>query len=143
MWPVSDLRSYLSGRWRVTRTMVDLRDAIRGTLEGTAQFTPVGGSLLYKELGTLSFGAHRGPAEQQLDFAFPSEVARAEVAFRDGRAFHPLDLSRGEDNLTHACNPDLYEGRFLALDANRWQSTWKVTGPRKDQQIATLYTRLN
>jgi hypothetical protein len=44
--------------------------------------------------------------------------------------------------VSHACGDDLYEGRFIALDAGRWQSRWTVAGPRKDQVILTLYTRV-
>jgi hypothetical protein len=28
------------------------------------------------------------------------------------------------------------------MSANQWQSAWNVKGPRKDQEIVTLYTRL-
>lgn len=142
LWPISDLRAYLTGRWTLARTIRDLRQVIGGTLEGTAEFTPADSGLLYCEEGILTLGSHRGPAEQQLCFAFPLSDARADVAFRDGRPFYQLDLSRGADAVTHVCDPDLYEGHFLALDADRWQSVWKVTGPRKDQELLSLYTRL-
>ena len=114
-----------------------------GTAEGEAHFAPSGQSLVYEEHGTVSFGAHHGPAEQQSVFEFPSGPSRATVKFRDGRIFHELDLSQGQAAVSHVCEPDFYEGVFVAMNADAWQSTWDVTGPRKDQKIVTLYTRLS
>ena len=65
------------------------------------------------------------------------------MRFRDGREFHEFDLSEGRSIVSHACGDDLYEGSFVALDETRWQSVWKVAGPRKDQEVLTLYTRLS
>ena len=90
----------------------------------------------------LNFGAHNGTAEQRYWYDFHRGDARACVSFRDGRAFHDLDLSQGQALVFHTCDPDLYEGRFTALDPRQWQSEWKIAGPRKDQEIITLYSRL-
>lgn len=142
MWSVSDLRTFLSGAWQVDRSLLDRRHSIAGDFRGQANFSPVGHSLLYHEHGKMRFGAHDGLAEQTQRFEFPNGDGRACVRFRDGRAFHDLDLSQGEYTVTHACDPDLYEGRFVALDQSHWQSSWTVAGPRKQQEILTLYTRL-
>jgi len=141
LWPVPDLRTFLSGRWHVDRSLLDRRHSISGKLRGHAHFSPAGTSLLYRELGTLTFGAHHGPAEQSYRYEFPRGNARASVCFRDGREFHDLDLSQGQAVVRHACGPDLYEGHFIALDEGQWRSIWRVAGPRKDQEILTLYTR--
>lgn len=124
------------------RTLLDRRLSISGELRGRAEFTAVGGALLYCERGRLSFGTHEGPAEQQFSYEFPNGNGRAFVQFRDGREFHDFDLLQGQDVVSHACNRDIYEGHFVALDQQRWRSTWTVVGPRKDQEIRTLYTRL-
>ena len=142
MWPVLDLRAFLSGRWRIDRSLVDRCHSIRGTLQGEARFSPDGSSLVYDERGTLTFGNHHGPAEQSYRYEFPRGATRASVRFRDGRLFHDLDLSLGHAIVSHVCAPDLYNARFVALDEQRWESAWKVTGPRKDQDIVTLYTRI-
>ena len=141
MWPVADLRTYLSGCWRIDRTLVDHRISKTGRMLGEAMFAHSGGSLINKERGTLTFGAHRGAAEQSYFYDFPSGNARASVRFRDGRPFHELDLCAGESIVRHLCNPDRYDGRFTALDENQWESAWTVVGPRKNLGIVTLYTR--
>jgi len=139
---VPDLRAFLSGDWQIERSVVDRRHSISGKFGGHACFTPDGTSLLYEERGTLDFGDHRGFAEQRYRFDFDATGARAIVSFRDGRSFYELDLSNGDAAVAHMCDPDLYEGRFTALGPNQWKSNWKVAGPRKDQDILTLYIRL-
>lgn len=142
MWPVPDLRAYLSGVWQVDRSLLDRRHAISGELRGQANFSRVGSALIYQERGKLSFGQHEGPAEQSYSYEFPDGNGHALVRFRDGRAFHDLDLLRGQAIVSHSCDPDQYDGYFIALDEWHWQSSWTVIGPRKDQQIITHYTRL-
>jgi uncharacterized protein DUF6314 len=142
LWSVADLREFLFGSWKVDRSLLDRRHSIRGNLHGHADFVPAGCCLLYEERGTLTFGAHCGAAEQSYKYDFGGGNARACVSFRDGRAFHDLDLSHGQTLVSHVCGHDLYEGRFIALDPGQWQSVWKVAGPRKDLEIFTLYSRL-
>jgi hypothetical protein len=141
-WPVPDLRSYFTGGWRIDRSLVDRRQAIDGNITGEAHFTPDGAALLYRERGEMTFGAYAGPAEQAYRYEFPHGAARASVRFRDGRLFHELDLTHGHAAVTHRCAADAYEGRFDALDGNCWRSEWRIVGPRKDQAIMTVYTRI-
>lgn len=142
MWSIADLKEFLSGSWQVDRSVLDRRTSIQGKLHGQAQFVPAGSCLLYEERGTLTFGAHRGAAEQSYQYDFACGNGRACVSFRDGRAFHDLDLSHGQAVVSHTCGPDLYVGHFIALGPKQWKSAWKVEGPRKDQEILTLYSRL-
>jgi hypothetical protein len=142
MWSVPDLRSFLSGAWHVDRRLFDRSRSIAGELKGEAHFTPSGRCLIYGENGTFIFGAHRGAAEQRLSYEFPWGNAQASVKFRDGRPFHVLDLSDGQAVVTHSCGRDHYEGCFAAIGPGQWKSAWNVSGPRKDQEIATLYTRI-
>lgn len=139
---VADLKSFLRGGWRLDRSFFDFRQAIAGQMLGEAHFAAAESALLYREHGTLTFGAHRGSAEQAYRFEFPTGNGRAAVHFQDGRAFHELDLSEGETSVSHECGRDLYEGRFAALDDERWHSAWTITGRRKDLSIVTLYTRM-
>jgi len=138
---VPDLRAYLSGCWRIDRVFLDRNRSLRGTMVGHAQFAESINSLRYSERGALSFGDYEGEAEQGFNLEFAEGVAQASVRFRDGRPFYSLDLSEGWTAVSHVCGPDLYEGRFLALDDLSWQSTWEVSGPRKNLQIVTLYAR--
>ena len=141
MWPVADLRAYLSGRWQIERTMIDRRLSTEGSMRGEAQFRESGSCLINQERGVLSFGAHEGAAEQTYFYNFPRGTGRASVCFRDGRPFHDLDLLEGKTAVLHLCAPDRYDGRFTALDQDRWESTWTVVGPRKDLTIVSSYTR--
>ena len=138
---VRDLKSYLSGCWRIDRSMLDRRASACGSMSGQARFSPDGSWLTYREWGKLSFGNYEGAAEQRYDLEFSSSTDRALVRFRDGRRFHLLDLSEGITEVTHVCGADFYAGRFVALDHQHWQSAWEVSGPRKDTQIITLYSR--
>jgi hypothetical protein len=142
LWSVANLRTFLVGSWTVDRLVVDRARAMTGRLKGQARFTPSAGRLLYKERGILTFGEHRGPAEQSYVYEFPESDARASVRFRDGRTFHGLDLTEGEDCVSHACGSDLYEGLFTALSSTEWRSGWTVIGPRKDYDLVTVFTRL-
>ena len=143
MRSVPDLKTYLSGRWQLDRFLQDRRHSISGELRGQAHFSSAGDALLYHERGRLNFGAHEGLAEQSYSYEFPNGIGRAFVRFRDGRAFHDLDLQQGQSVVSHACDPDFYEGHIVAIDGQHWQSSWTVAGPRKDLQIITLYTRLS
>ena len=137
-----NLKPFLVGSWKVQRLIVDRACALNGRLDGHATFTPSSvDGLLYKERGHLVFGEHQGPAEQSYVYDFPESEGRALVRFRDGRPFHDLDLSAGLQRVQHACDPDRYDGLFLAVGATEWWSMWKVSGPRKDYDLMTIYTR--
>lgn len=141
LWPVPNLKAFLLGGWELDRLVVDRAGAMTGRLQGHASFTSAPRGLLYKERGTLTFGQHRGTAEQTYLFEFAEGDARATVRFRDGRPFYALDLRDGRDRARHDCDPDLYEGLFIALGPAGWRSEWKVTGPRKDYDLVTTYSR--
>jgi len=140
-WPVPDLEQFLSGGWSMDRLVIDHARTTIGRLRGKAIFRPSGPDLLYEEAGTLILGGHRGQARQTYRYDFSEGEGRALVRFGDGRPFHHLDLSTGQDRPRHACPPDLYEGIFLALGPCAWRTEWKVAGPRKDYGLVTTYTR--
>jgi hypothetical protein len=141
LFRVPDLRAFLAGGWAVARTIADRRTGQSGTFEGRAQFAPEGAGLTYHEEGRLALGAFETIASQVYRYAFPAPQ-RAAVAFGDGRAFFELDLSGGPWEAEHRCVPDLYRGRFAVLGADRWTAHWEITGPRKDQWLESLYTRV-
>lgn len=141
LWPVADLREFLSGNWSLDRLIIDRARRTSGRYRGEAKFSPSGPDLLYEETGTLILGGHRGQAEQTYRYDFPDGNRRALVRFGDGRPFHDLDLSSGQDRKHYRCPPDLYEGVFVALGPAAWKTEWKVTGPRKDYDLVTMYSR--
>ena len=141
LWRVADLKEFLLGSWNMDRLVIDHARTTIGRLEGKVTFRPFGPNLLYEETGTLILGEHRGDAGQTYRYDFPDGDRRALVRFRDGRPFHDLDLSSGQDRPHHWCPPDLYEGVVLALGPAAWSTEWKVTGPRKDYDLVTTYSR--
>ncbi|MSO92933.1 MAG: hypothetical protein EXQ86_05975 [Rhodospirillales bacterium] len=141
-FPVPDLRRYLTGRWTVSRAIEDRARTTTGAFEGAAMFAPDGDDLRYFETGRLLVEAYEGEAFRAYRYVFPAP-ARALVMFEDGSAFHDLDLSNGTWDATHACAPDVYEGRYTAASADAWQVVWRVRGPRKDLMLETAYKRLD
>ena len=138
--PPESLEDFFAGSWSYLRILDDRRLGTRGSILGHAGFEAAEAALLYSERGHLSFAGSETIATRRYRYSFP-EGQRAEVFFADGRPFHAMDLSRGEDYFTHDCPPDLYQGHCRLLDASSWQLSWRVTGPRKDLRLKTRYRR--
>jgi hypothetical protein len=142
--PVTDLRTYFRGRWAIDRRIDDRRAGQQHTMRGTGVFQPDGSdpaALLYDEEVVWQ------PADWPLTATrryLVAEIAgaRAQVRFADGRPFHALDLSTGRCAVAHDCPPDVYDGTYRVLDADRFRVRWTVTGPRKDSVLVTSYSRL-
>ena len=88
----------------------------------------------------MRLGSYLGEAARRTVFRCTS-AGVAEVCFEDGTPFHRLDLERGTARVWHDCAPDRYDGRYRVLDPDRWTLSWRVTGPRKRQLIASRYIR--
>jgi hypothetical protein len=134
-----NLIALLSGRWSVRRRLLDLRSGREGDFTGTASFEPEGGRLRWAETGRMRFGGHEGPAERRLSIVRGPDGWTVE--FEDGRPFHPLDLATGACAVEHRCGDDLYAGEYRLLGPDALDVRWRVTGPRKDQEILTTYRR--
>ncbi|WP_328684430.1 DUF6314 family protein [Streptomyces sp. NBC_01261] len=141
-WPVADVLAYLSGSWRVRRSVRDLSSGDEGDFAGTTVFSalPEGG-LLHTESGTFTWLGVARPAERTLRFLPGGAPGTADVRFGDGRPFHGLDLATGHHVADHPCSADLYRGEFTVLDADHWRTVWQVGGPAKDLLLNTDYTR--
>ncbi len=137
---ILDLKAFLQGTWRLSRTMEDRRAGQRGRLDGQAVFAPAGAGLVYRERGMLRLGAFTGPAERVYRYGF-ARPQRAEVAFEDGSLFHSLELSEAGWRVEHRCRNDLYRGLFRLAAPGAWEAVWLVTGPRKDHRLVTRYNR--
>ncbi len=140
--PVRDTAAFLTGRWTVDRTLVDLRTDSRGTFRGTAEFrwSDDGACVLHVEDGELSWNGTVGRAGRTLKL-FPRADGTAEVTFADGRFFHDLDLRGGSWTTRHPCAPDLYDGTFTVVPPGEWHVRWRTTGPEKDQLLRSVYRR--
>lgn len=139
--PVPDLAAYLSGRWRIARTLRDDRAGLTGGLTGELSIRPdADGALDWREEGRLDFGGYKGPAYR--NYRIDTGDAPARVLFEDGRFFHDLDLSSGAWRTLHPCAEDMYHGLFLALSPGAWLTRWRVLGPRKRQIIDSRMERL-
>ncbi|MDX1575485.1 MAG: DUF6314 family protein [Kiloniellales bacterium] len=149
LYPVADLRAYLTGAWEIRRSLDDRLRGERGSFEGRATFSRgEDGTLAYREEGRLALGGFETLAHQRYHYAFPAfdraphrPPQRAEVRFADGRPFHELDLGDGLWTAGHRCGADVYRGRFRAFGPDRWWVRWIVTGPLKDQALESLFTR--
>jgi hypothetical protein len=141
-WPVPDVLAYLTGRWRVRRSVRDLASGRDGEFTGSTDFRPLdGGGLLHHESGTFVWRGVARPAERTLRFLPGRTPGTADVRFADGRPFHDLDLTTGRHVADHPCAADLYRGEFTVLDAGRWRTVWRVGGPAKDLVLTTDYAR--
>jgi hypothetical protein len=130
---------WLRGEWTVTRVI----NQGTGSFSGRASFAADPASadvLIWTETGRLRLGGHDGPAGRTLRIE-PASDGAWEVRFADGRHFHALDLSDGSDDVTHLCGPDTYRGRYEVQTADRFAVTWRITGPRKDDVIESVYDR--
>jgi hypothetical protein len=124
---IADLRAFLTGTWRIARTVKDARSGQNGGFDGIALFAPLpDGGLLLTESGTMRLGGYSGPAEQTYRYAFPDGPGRAEVFQHDGTPFHDLDLTAGSAEAVHHCGDDLYRGTFRVTGPEEWVVEWSV-----------------
>ncbi|MFG2418487.1 DUF6314 family protein [Streptomyces sp. NPDC048448] len=143
-WPVADVLAYLTGNWRVERSVRDRASSAEGRFTGTTAFSPLddgGDGLLHHESGLFTWQGTSRPAERTLWFLPGQRAGTAAVRFSDGRPFHDLDLTTGRHVADHPCAADLYRGEFTVSDADRWRTQWRVGGPAKDLLLTTAYTR--
>ncbi len=137
----ADLRAYLAGVWRLDRWVDDRRAGRAMRFAGEARFEPDGGALSYREDGTLDTGAGILRAVRRHRWTFEGPGAR--VSFDDGRPFHQVAPRGGRAADVHDCPPDLYRVAYAFETSDRWTATWRVSGPRKDYTLESLYTRLH
>jgi hypothetical protein len=131
---------FLHGDWNVVRHISDHLTGAVGEFRGEASFTRAGSDLTYREDGELRFGGHRGPASRSLLYRELADGS-ADVRFADGREFYRLDLRSGTCSAEHPCRADQYRVTVTRLSRDSFAETWRVTGPAKDYELATTYTR--
>lgn len=127
------------GAWRLTRRIDDRLAGAEGAFTGMAVFEAAGEGLLYREVGTLTFGAQSFQAERVYHWRAQGPDIR--VDFEDGRFFHAFDPSQTAPRAHHFCAPDDYNVSYAFAAWPDWTATWAVKGPRKDYTSVTRYTR--
>lgn len=137
--PPQDLAAFLLGEWSVARTI----NGGVGHFDGVAGFADDRrGGVTWRETGRLTLGEHTGDAWRSYRIAPAPAAGGWEVAFEDGRPFHPLDLRAGRCEVEHLCGADVYRGVYEVHDVDRLTVTWRVSGPAKDDALAGEYRRL-
>ncbi len=130
------------GRWRLTRQIDDARGP-DATFTGTAVFSPDSGGrgLELVEQGQLVLQG-QGAFQAERRYLWQQDDACVAVFFADGRDFHRFDPQGGQAQAAHWCDPDTYEVQYDFTGWPVWQVQWRVTGPRKDYMMRSVYTRI-
>ena len=133
--------SFFSGSWSVERRIRDLKSHELGRLSGTADFVQDPDGIGFAERGTLVLPHARAEAQQRYRFVIEDDHSFS-VFFADGRFFHRADIAAGRASVSHGCPPDTYRGRYRFWQPSRWSLSWRITGPRKDLVIGTVFSRI-
>ncbi|AJT42660.1 DUF6314 family protein [Psychromicrobium lacuslunae] len=167
---LTDLAAFLIGNWQVKRTLLERSTGQNSDFDGILQFSPsADGGLRYHEEGTLLWGAteqvpadqhdqqpmlatlprgtaaagYRVPAKRDYLLRATDDPAVLDWYFDYGVFFHRLDLRSGHWTAEHPCSADLYRVDYTVLDPDQLEVVWDVAGPRKNQHIASSWTRIS
>lgn len=128
----------LEGRWALARRIEDRRAGATGVLAGTCVWRRHGPGLMQEETGELRMGD--GPVlRAQRRYLWREEDDGLAVLFEDGRPFHRIGPGRLADR--HDCAPDTYDVTYVFEGEGVFSTTWRVSGPRKDHVIHSIYTK--
>lgn len=136
-----------AGRWRLERRILDRLAGVEGRFEGEATLTPAPAlpgapaTLLYAERGLLTLGTAPPMTAERRYLWAQGPDGRIAVRFDDGRPFHGFDPGAGTVEAAHRCDPDDYRVAYDFAAWPDWQSTWNVTGPRKNYRMESRYRR--
>lgn len=129
------------GEWTLRRRIRDCTTGALGRLDGIARFIADDGlGLRFSESGTLSLGDQSAQATRDYRFEVLAPD-RFRVCFADGRLFHEAEVTGRMARAAHDCAPDLYRGRYRFDGPECWRLSWRVTGPRKDLVICSVFSR--
>lgn len=124
------------GAWALSRQITDDQAGPNGLFEGRAWFVKDKGGLAYHERGRLTLTG-QAPFTAERRYHWQDGGQDVVVTFADGRFFHRFN--RAAPSATHRCDPDTYIVRYDFDSWPRWQSTWRVTGPRKAYKMVNTY----
>lgn len=126
------------GRWRLDRRIIDALGP-DASLHGTAVFARQADGLVLHEAGRLELAGQGGFAAERR-YLWRQDGACIAVFFADGRAFHRFVPAPHPVEADHWCDPDTYKVRYDFTGWPVWQAEWRVTGPRKDYVMQSVYT---
>lgn len=130
-----------AGAWAVSRRVDDRLAGQVVQAEGQVVLKPGdGGDLIYDEVLSLHIPG-RAAMKATRRYLWRSDDEGIRVCFDDGRFFHRITLGAAESADTHDCPPDLYAGRYDFSRWPHWSAEWKVSGPRKDYVMTTVFMR--
>lgn len=138
---VGDTLGYLTGRWTLSRAIIDHLTGVNGSFDGEARVRTLRRRARYEEQGRLRYGGYDGSARRGLDL-IAREGSVVAVLFTDGRPFVELDFSRGSDRAVHQCSRDRYELEFDVRSPDLLLERWRVCGPLKDYEARTTWRRI-
>lgn len=125
----------LVGRWALRRTVTDRLAQRSGTVTGELLITVVGARIAWQESGALTWAGRVAPVSRTSYLALRD--GEAWMTFADGRPFHPWLPGVV---LEHPCGADRYVG-CIDVAVDTMHTTWRVTGPTKDQLLVTALVR--
>lgn len=125
------------GRWRIERHIANAKGP-DAQLVGTAVYAPAEGGLVMQEEGAMRVEGQE-PMKAARRYVWRAGDGGIDVFFDDGRFFHRIG-SGDAPSAHHDCAPDVYRVAYEFGDWPRWQSVWRVTGPRKDYVMKTVFT---
>ena len=123
-----------AGVWELERDILHA-SGDTGHLSGRLDMRHQSWGLLYNETGTLTMGS-AAPVTATRHYRWHTGL---EVHFEDGRFFHTVPAGGGEAR--HWCAPDDYRVHYDFSDWPVWRTHWQVSGPRKNYQMFTRYSR--
>ncbi|GAA4668796.1 MULTISPECIES: DUF6314 family protein [Amycolatopsis] len=139
--PERRLFAALPGEWALSRELPGL-----GSMTGTARFRPAGPDLLhYREDGVLTL-AGGSSHEVFREYHYRLEEGQIRICFAEPgppRTFHVLRLAEtpGAATDVHLCGQDTYVGEYEFPGEDRFTVRMRVTGPKKNYSIHTVYER--
>jgi hypothetical protein len=146
---LAELFQGFAGRWQIERDIPGL-----AAFRGEAEFAMTGRPdvLAYAESGILTtLAGHQAPASRRLLYCrMDGRLAiKDDDARRRGALLHLLafarqtgDAARLAASHRHRCGADSYDLEMRIIDADRFETRYRVTGPRKDYRIDTICRRL-
>lgn len=130
------------GDWFFRRVIEDRLNSVEGRAEGSVKFHPrTDGGMDYLETSILTYGDHP-PMTSERQYIWQDADDGIEVSFDDGRFFHRIDEGKPLSSADHKCEADMYHVTYDFREWPKWNSVWRVQGPKKDYRLTTEFERV-
>ena len=148
---MTNLKDYFIGAWAIDRTITYVGDVTHATATGVATFIPqADGALLLAESGKLTLVETGVTVDFTRKYRYVFDDDGVAIYFQDDPTqndglYQSYSWDETSGRLTsrdkHLCVLDIYDAQFHMQDARTfWQNT-VVTGPKKDYQIKTVFSK--